>query len=57
LLVEGKFHKIMIMKEAVNIKDLKNCSIPEELYSVIEKYFNQATDTTLSFQDLEVTYQ
>lgn len=50
-------HKIMIMKEAVNIKDLKNCSTPEELYSVIEKYLNQPKDTALSSQDLEVTYQ
>jgi len=47
----------MIMKEVVNIKDLKNCSTPEELYSVIEKYLNQAKDTALSSQDLEITYQ
>lgn len=57
MLIEGKVHKIMIMKETVNTKDLKNCSTPEELYRVIEKYLNQVNDSTLGSQDLEVPYQ
>jgi len=46
----------MIMK-AVNITELKNCSAPEQLYTVIEKYLSQAKGASLGSQDLEVTYR